>query len=104
MSLRVSPDVARRLWCVVVLLLAAVLTLGCGSRPVVSGKVTYKQDVLTTGEVSFIGADGRSRSGLIGPDGRYEVVDPPTGEVTIVVVATRVEAAQKTGGSAFAGV
>jgi len=85
------------------LLLVGVPSAGCSSRPVVSGKVTYKQDVLTTGEVSFVSADGRSLSGLIGSDGRYEIVDPPTGEVTIVVVATRVEAAQKTAGSPFAG-
>jgi len=57
----------------------------------VSGKVLYKQVLLTTGEVSFIAADGKSRSGLIGSDGRYEIVDAPVGPVTIIVVARKTE-------------
>jgi hypothetical protein len=85
------------------LLLAALLAAGCNSRPVVSGTVKYKGEIVTTGEVSFIGADGTSRSGLIGPDGRYEIIDPPKGDVTVVVVSTRVEGAGKARGSALAG-
>jgi len=77
-------------------LLAAVAALaGCASRPVVQGKVLYRNEALTSGEVSFVASDGRSRSAQIGSDGSYEIIDPPLGEVTIVVVATKVE-----GGSA----
>lgn len=96
-----NPRLAPALCAVAV---AVALPLGCGSRPVVSGRVTYKQDVLTAGEISFVSADGRSRSAPIGPDGRYEIVDPPSGKVAIVVVARRVEPADKTAGSPFAGV
>ena len=84
-----SSRSARRL-CTLALLLLAPLA-GCGSQPAVSGTVTYKKELLTTGEVSFIAADGKSRSGLIGSDGRYEVIDPPMGDVTIVVVAKKAE-------------
>ena len=88
-------NAAARLACVAWLLVVAVALSGCGSGSVVSGKVVYKGDTLKTGEVSFISADGKSRSGLIGADGKYEIIDAPLGDVTIVVVATRVE-----GGSA----
>ena len=63
---------------------------GCGSRRVVSGNVTCNR-VSAPGEASFIAGDGNARSGVIGSDGRYEVADPPVGQVTIVVVATRAE-------------
>jgi hypothetical protein len=87
-SLRAIPA-ARLLGSVGLVLLLTALG-GC-SRPVVSGTVTYKQNPLTRGEVSFIADDGKSRSGLIGADGNYEIVDPPLGDVKIVVVATTVE-------------
>jgi hypothetical protein len=91
----------RRLWSLGLLLLIVALP-GCGGNPVVSGTVTYKKVPLNTGEVSFIGSDGKSRSGLIGSDGRYEIVDPPKGEVTIVVTASRAEPS-KAGGSPLGG-
>jgi hypothetical protein len=62
---------------------------GCGpSPPVVKGKVTYKNSPVTSGEVRFVSAaSGVSRSGLIAPDGSYEVRDAPLGEVKIAVVS-----------------
>jgi hypothetical protein len=76
----------RLLWSVG--LLGAIVALGgCGSQAVVTGKITYKKEPLTTGEVSFIASDGKSRSGLISPDGTYKIVDAPLGSVVIVVVA-----------------
>jgi hypothetical protein len=73
------------------LMLVLVTLAGCTSRPVITGTVTYKNGPLTTGQVSFIGADGKSRSSGIGSDGTYEIVDAPPGDVTIVVIATKAE-------------
>jgi hypothetical protein len=64
---------------------------GCSSQAVISGKVTYKNTPLSGGEVSFIAADGKSRSSLINSSGDYEVVDAPLGATTIVIVSTRVQ-------------
>jgi hypothetical protein len=80
------------------LLGALALLGGCGGgSPVISGQVTYKKQLLTTGEVSFIAADGKSRSGLIGADGRYEIRDAPEGPVMVVVVARKTEVAASPG-------
>lgn len=84
------------------LLAAAFVLVGCAARPVVSGKVSYRGEPLTTGEVSFVSSDGRSRSGLIGTDGRYEIADPPAGEVTILVAAKKVDGGSS-GGSPLLG-
>jgi hypothetical protein len=65
---------------------------GCSERAtVVSGTVRYKGELLTTGEVSLLAADGTSRSGLIGADGCYQIRDAPVGPVTVVVIARRVQ-------------
>jgi hypothetical protein len=73
-------------------LVACVAALaGCSSPAVVSGQVIYRKEVLTTGEVSLVAADGKSRSGLIGTDGKYEITDAPLGPVRVVVTATRAE-------------
>jgi hypothetical protein len=70
----------------------AAFLCGCsGNSAVVSGTVRYKGELVTTGEVSLIGADGKSRSGLIGEDGLYQINDAPVGPVTAVVIARRVQ-------------
>jgi hypothetical protein len=64
---------------------------GCGdSKATVRGTVTYKNSPLTSGEVRFIGKSGTvPRAGLIGPDGRYEIIDAPVGEVQVTVVCIK---------------
>lgn len=83
----------------IVLILGIVAFLvGCsGKSATVSGKVRYKDQLLPTGEVSFIATDGKSRSGLIGTDGSYQISDAPIGPVKIVVVARQVEGKMKGG-------
>jgi|SRR5579884_1049391 len=79
-------------WSIAVLLAMVVFLGGCSGRStVVSGMVRYKGELLTTGEVSLIAADGTSRSGLIGADGCYQIRDAPLGPVTVVVIARRVQ-------------
>ncbi len=79
-------------WPLVALLALSPFLGGCGgSSTVVSGTVRYKGELLTTGEVSLIAADGTSRSGLIGADGCYQIRDAPVGSVTVVVTARRVQ-------------
>lgn len=89
----------------IVLLLGMIAFLGgCGGRSAaVSGKVRYKDQLLTTGEVSFIAADGKSRSGLIGADGSYQISEAPIGPVTVVVVARQVEGGPVGGSPMAAG-
>jgi len=70
----------------------AVTMTGCNSKTVVSGTVTYKASPLASGEVSFVSASGESRSGLINSDGTYEIVDPPSGPITVVITSTRIQA------------
>jgi hypothetical protein len=72
------------------LVLAFLLLSGCSpAKVVVAGKVSYQGRPVTTGEVHFIGEGGRSRSGLIGPEGAYQVDDVPAGPVTVTIVATK---------------
>ena len=73
--------------CTVAFACLAVI-LGCGQgKSVVKGKVTYKNQVLTSGEVHFVGSQGTPRSALIDPDGSFVVEDPPLGQVNVAVVA-----------------
>lgn len=66
---------------------------GSGTAPepiavdVVSGKVTYKGEVVT-GEIVFVGADKTESSAPIEADGSYQVTAPPKGDVQILVKAT----------------
>jgi hypothetical protein len=71
------------------LLLAFFSIPGCGqSKAVVRGKVTYKNNPLTSGEVVFIGKPGTvPRAALINSDGMYRLDDAPTGEVKVTVVS-----------------
>lgn len=65
---------------------------GCGSRlNTAEGKVKFKGTPLSTGQVTFVGEDGKSRSSLIGPDGDYQIQDPPLGTVKVQIEANVVE-------------
>jgi hypothetical protein len=72
-------------------LLAGLLLLpaGCGeTRAIVSGKITYNQHPVTSGEVHFVGAEGTARSALIDPEGKFLLNPAPLGEVKVAVVAS----------------
>ena len=66
------------------LLLALVCGCGGGERTV-TGRVKYKEP-LSGGQVQFVGADGKSASGTIGPDGSYTVVGVPAGDVSVAEI------------------
>src|SRR5947209_4907406 len=69
----------------VVLVAAALLASGCGGvRNSVSGKVTLGGRPVA-GMVTFVGADGKEATAPVNPDGSYTVVNPPTGQVQVVV-------------------
>jgi len=62
---------------------------GCDSGPKgaknsVSGKVTLNGEKVA-GTVSFVGSDPAPKETPIKPDGTYQIDDPPTGQVKIVV-------------------
>src|SRR5579859_1118225 len=48
------------------------------AKPIVFGKVSFKNQPLTGGTIKFVGSDSVG-DGKIGKDGSYEVIDPPTG-------------------------
>lgn len=67
-----------------------ILTSGCGDSSgkganAVSGKVTYKGKNLTDGSIEFHGSDKKVGFSAIAADGSYSMVDPPVGDVTVVV-------------------
>lgn len=71
-------------WALAAVLLAAA---GC-SRPTgtVSGKVTFEDQPLPAGSVSFVHEDGTTVSGSI-QQGNYSIDKVPTGPCTVVVVS-----------------
>jgi hypothetical protein len=78
----------------VALLLAAVapfLAGGCSPSPetaTVTGTVTYRGAPLKSGEITVLHESGASRSAVIGSDGRFQIENAPTGEVSVGVTAT----------------
>jgi hypothetical protein len=73
-------------WMLLAALLATTLP-GCSrSAGTVSGKVTFQGQPVPEGSVTFIHADGPTRSGSI-HEGRYSVAKIPTGACTILVVS-----------------
>jgi hypothetical protein len=62
-----------------------LLAAGCSSRGTVTGKVLYQGKPMPGGKVVFIGQKG-AFSGMVGPDGSYQVTNVPTGQVKIAVV------------------
>lgn len=73
--------------CVRFLVLLALLSVGCSRPNRVSGTVTYDGQPLPAGRVTFL-CDGEGRpvlSGTIGPDGAYEIENPPVGRARVSV-------------------
>jgi hypothetical protein len=62
--------------------------LGCGpSVTEVSGSVTFKDRILSSGSVTFVGQDGESSSSAIAEDGSYRIENAPIGSVRIAVAS-----------------
>jgi len=69
----------------IILCLTFFCLSGCGKKTAtVKGKVTFKGQPLTAGNIAFVGKD-RIGQGTIKTDGSYIVSDAPLGEVTITV-------------------
>jgi hypothetical protein len=71
-------------------LTAALLVVGCqGGNPNaparVTGRVTYGGNPVTGGSVTFYYKDGVQLTFVIDPDGTYEAIDVPAGDVTVTV-------------------
>ncbi len=72
-----------------------VLLVGCGqSYGDLSGKVTYKGNVLRMGTVSVLGSDGITRASMIAKDGTYSVEKVAAGEVKLTVYSPDPELSQ----------
>jgi hypothetical protein len=64
-----------------------LLAAGCASKGTISGKVTYKDQPVKGGTLSFVTQDGHAYDGNIEKDGTYRVDKVPPGPVRISVVA-----------------
>ena len=84
-SIRSAP--ARRLFsrAALVAALVTLLTLGCGGRGDVSGKVTYNGKPLVFGTVQFEASDKTIKQANIEPDGSYSIPGVPVGEAKVAV-------------------
>lgn len=72
----------------VLAVLATSLLPGCGpGYGDVSGKVYYKDKVVTSGFVTLIGQDGLPKQGEISEDGSYQISRVIAGEVKILVAS-----------------
>jgi hypothetical protein len=82
-----SPRVPYRLL-TILLASAVIVAAGCGGgkgpKNRISGKVTMGGQPVK-GRVIFFGSDGKEKDSGLGAGGAYEILDPPLGEVTIVV-------------------
>jgi hypothetical protein len=71
-------------------LLLLLTALGCGSgSATVSGRVTYKGEPLTAGDIIIYGANGKIDSGPISADGTYAIYKAPVGDVKIAVLTPK---------------
>jgi hypothetical protein len=86
--MRTSERTARRLagcWVLGVLILS-----GCGhsgSVGKVTGKVRYKDQLLSSGTVTFVGADGKVQHGAIAADGTYRIARVAVGTARVAVLS-----------------
>ena len=72
----------------VVLGLAALMVIGCGSRKAsVSGTVRFNGAPLPSGSISFFGQNGEVASTLIAADGSYHIRRLSAGPVRVAVVS-----------------
>src|SRR5262245_22036371 len=87
-----------RAWVVLFLFVTALPGCGAGKRTAhVTGKVTYKDRLVTSGAVTFHGEDGRLDSGQIDHEGNYTVAQAPVGAVKVTVVTARARQAPQPG-------
>src|SRR5262245_53392605 len=66
----------------------AALVLGCGNGPSVghvTGTVKFKGEVLTSGSVVLVTADGLKKGGAISPKGTYSIRDVPVALARVTV-------------------
>jgi hypothetical protein len=79
-----------RLWLAALGLSLSALA-GCGSqeRANVSGKVTFNNQPLTAGTVTFYAAPNLMGTGPIKSDGTYSIADAPVGDVTVLVITPK---------------
>lgn len=89
---------SRRMWGTIPVLLVAVGLSGCGaSSSTVSGKVTYKGNVLKAGNITFISSEGKpSASTSIDENGTY-TCKAPTGKVKVAVETASLKPQMKGG-------
>jgi hypothetical protein len=73
--------------CALLVAAASVGVLGCGTKTAtITGKVTYNNKPVTSGEVIFLAQDGHaSAHAPIRPDGSFTVTSAPVGPVQVAV-------------------
>jgi hypothetical protein len=76
---------AGRSFAVALTLTALSLLPGCGGTGEISGKVYYKDKVVTSGFVTLVSSDGVARNSEITEDGSYRIPRVPAGEAKIAV-------------------
>ena len=75
-----------RLLGAIVVLAVGVSAAGCGgSSATVSGKVSYKDQIVKGGSVVFLGANNWTGTSRIAEDGAYSIANVPLGKVQITV-------------------
>jgi hypothetical protein len=79
------PGWVRRTARLAALVLLAGAAVGCGKSTTVSGKVTHKGKLVTSGDVLFLSEDGRETRGPIGADGTYTARGVPVGPAMVGV-------------------
>lgn len=82
-----SPAI--RILTVLSLAFAVALTSGCGGggksgKDQVSGKVTMGGNAVS-GEITFIGSDGKEVKSPLAPDGGYQIIGLPKGKAEILI-------------------
>jgi hypothetical protein len=83
---RIAPDLILTQPGAALLVSVGLWAAGCGaSASSVSGKVTYKGQLVKGGTVTFFGADNWTSSCRIGEDGTYTILKVPPGQVKITV-------------------
>src|SRR5262245_22724470 len=74
----------RRLWLCFLVCVTPMFS-GCSSDATLTGKVSCKGRLVTSGSVIVLNADGTARSGVIHPDGTYLVEGVKRGTVRVGV-------------------
>ena len=75
----------------------ALALTSCSSKGTIRGKVYYNDAPLSSGIVSFVAGTKTVGTGVIQPDGSYEIKNAPTGEVTVVVTPGTLTQSSKPG-------